>query len=210
MPDVTIDQHPELDARIFVTRFPDQLGNLSAASEFSHWFDLQAAAPLQTSDEVRAKVRELFRLGGFKPTGRNKPASEYLVRAANENRLASINPAVDFCNIVSLHSGLPISVIDLSRSEGDLSIRLAEENTTYVFNASGQEIDVGKLICLFDSRGPCANAIKDSQRTKTADLTTETLSVIWGTRQLPGRSEEANRWYQELLSRFGAELDTIR
>ena len=29
-------------------------------------------------------MRELLRYGGYKPTGRGKPASEYLVRAAGE------------------------------------------------------------------------------------------------------------------------------
>ena len=28
-----------------------------------------------------------------------------------------------------------------------------------MFNASGQTIDVGGLLCLFDAEGPCANAV---------------------------------------------------
>ena len=40
---------------------------------------LDADAPLHSSDEVRQAVRDLLRQGGFKPTGRSKPAAEYLV-----------------------------------------------------------------------------------------------------------------------------------
>jgi hypothetical protein len=46
---------------------------------------------------VRAAVRDMLRPGGCKPTGRGKPASEYLVRAASEGQLAPINLAVDAC-----------------------------------------------------------------------------------------------------------------
>ena len=42
----------------------------------------------------------------------------------------------------------------------------------------GQEIRIDGLVCLFDAEGPCANAVKDSQRTKTSDATTRTLSAV--------------------------------
>jgi DNA/RNA-binding domain of Phe-tRNA-synthetase-like protein len=54
---------------------------------------------------------------------------------------------VDACNAVSLHSGFPISVVDLDRAHGPFRIGVAPGGTSYVFNASGQEIDLGKLVC---------------------------------------------------------------
>ena len=73
-------------------------------------------APLSSDDAVREAVRALLRQGGFKPTGRSKPASEYLLKAVRDKLLSPINVAVDVCNVVSLHSGLPISVVDLDRA----------------------------------------------------------------------------------------------
>ena len=67
-------------------------------------FCLDADAPLSPDDDTRKIVRDVFRHGGYKPTGRGKPASEYLVRAAGEGKLSTINAAVDLCNVVSLHS----------------------------------------------------------------------------------------------------------
>jgi DNA/RNA-binding domain of Phe-tRNA-synthetase-like protein len=173
-------------------------------SEIVALFNLSAAAPLQSDDAIRETIRDLLRHGGFRPTGRSKPASEYLLKAANENRLSSINLAVDACNAVSLHSGLPISVVDLDRVMPPLSIRVAEANATYVFNASGQSIDLGGLVCLCDAVGPCANAVKDAQRTKTHAGTTKTLSIIWSSVRLARRGERAAAWYREILDRAGA------
>jgi len=128
------------------------------------------------------------------------------VRAAGQGKLASINVAVDTCNAVSLHSGLPISVVDLARASQPFRIAIAPEGTSYVFNASGQEIDVGRLLCLFDNEGACANAVKDAQRTKTSDDTTRVLSVIWGTVAAHARTAETLAWYRELVSRTGGRV----
>jgi DNA/RNA-binding domain of Phe-tRNA-synthetase-like protein len=150
----------------------------------------------------------MLRHGGHKPAGRGKPASEYLVRAAADGRLGSINMPVDLCNVVSLHSGLPISVVDLDLAKDPLRAGLPADDAAYVFNASGQEIKLKGLLCLHDAAGPCANGVKDSQRTKTHPGTTRTLSVVWGARSLEGRTARAVDWYRELLERCGASVAT--
>jgi DNA/RNA-binding domain of Phe-tRNA-synthetase-like protein len=102
---------------------------------------------------------------------------------------------------------LPISLVDLDSVKGPLRVAIADQGSSYVFNPSGQTIDIGGLLCLFDTDGPCANAVKDSQRTKTSGTTTRTLSIIWGTLALPGRSEQVQTWYQKLLSSCGEPID---
>lgn len=159
---------------------------------------------MSSSDDIRKSVRDLLRHGGFKPTGRNKPASEYLIKAVEKEILSSINAAVDCCNVVSLHSGLPISVVDLDKLTEPLSVAVAPADSEYIFNATGQVLKLDGLLCLFDSEGPCANAVKDCQRTKTDETTTRTLSVIWGTNSLPGRAAEVKEWYESLLASAGA------
>jgi hypothetical protein len=79
---------------------------------------------------------------------------------------------------------------------------------SYIFNASGQTIDVGGLPCLFDAVGPCANAVKDAQRTKTGPATVRTLSLVWGTNALPDRAAEVARWYRALLAQAGARTES--
>jgi DNA/RNA-binding domain of Phe-tRNA-synthetase-like protein len=206
---VTFDEHPLLDAAVFVTEFPQTMEAMGQRPELLALLKADAKGKLSSDEAVRSTVRDLLRQGGYKPTGRGKPASEYLIRAVSEGGLNSINAAVDCCNAVSLHSGLPISVIDLDRAKEPLRIGLAPQWTLYVFNASGQTIDVSGLLCLFDAEGPCANAVKDSQRTKTSPQTTRTLTVIWGTKELPGRTQATFDWYAELLGAMGAKVQRV-
>jgi DNA/RNA-binding domain of Phe-tRNA-synthetase-like protein len=201
---LTIDPYPLLDLRAFVTTFPRPLDEVPSPPELRALLNLQASAPLRSDDEVREKVRQLLRHSGFKPTGRSKPASEYLLRAVGSGQLGSINLAVDACNVVSLHSGLPISVLDLDRARQPIRVGVAPAGSNYVFNASGQAIDVAGLLCLIDAEGPCGNAVKDAQRTKTDGATRRTLSIIWGTTALPGRAKQTEVWYRSLLELHGA------
>lgn len=200
---LTVAAHPFLDLRAFVTRFPRPLDQMQST------IVMDPPAPLQSDDMVRDAVRQLLRHGGFKPTGRSKPASEYLLRAVAEGKLSSINLAVDACNLVSLHSGLPISVVDLDRARPPLRVDVAPPASSYVFNSAGQTIDVGGLLCLFDAEGPCANAVKDAQRTKTSPQTHATLSLVWGTTALPGRADATTTWYRGLLEQAGAATELV-
>src|ERR687884_714148 len=146
---LTVEPHPLLEVAAFTTTFPAPLGEIaasdairallasvdSARSPLRGHPAVDAPAPIRADDAVRAAVRDLLRHGGYKPTGRGKPASEYLVRAASEGALGSINLAVDACNAISLHSGFPISVVDLDRARGPFRIAIAPDGASYVFNA---------------------------------------------------------------------------
>ena len=79
--------------------------------------------------------------------------------------------------------------------------------SSHVFNQAGQTIDVGRLLCLFDAEGPCANGVKDSQRTKTHAQTRRTLSLIWGTHTVPGRAARTEAWYHQMLKAHGASIE---
>ena len=206
---LTLEPHPLLDPGAFVTRFPAPLGETPVPAWLGALLAPGAVAPFAADDAVRAAVRDVLRKFGYKPTGRGKPASEYLIRAVGEGALASINLAVDACNAVSLHSGLPISVVDLGRATPPLRVAVAGSGDEYVFNAAGQVIDVEGLPCLFDAGGPCANAVKDAQRTKTSPETRATLSLVWGAKALGDRTARTVAWYREVLEKAGAATEAV-
>lgn len=193
---VSLPVHPLLDAGAFVCRLDRELSSTTGT------FRPEDPAPLASSDAVKSAVRDLLRPGGFKPSGRSKPASEYLTGAVAEGRFPAINPLVDACNVASLHSGLPISLVDLDRVEGALSIQIAPAGTTYPFNPTGQLIDVSGLLCLYDAQGPTGTPVKDAQRTKTHDGTRNAIAIVWGTTALGDRTRIATRWYRELCAQI--------
>jgi DNA/RNA-binding domain of Phe-tRNA-synthetase-like protein len=200
-----IEPHPLLDLGAFVTELP----GTPTPPHIATLLATGASAPFASSDEIRGAVRDMLRKLGYKPTGRGKPASEYLLKAVAEGTLGSINLAVDAGNAVSLHSGLPISVVDLDRVKEPLRVAVGGAGMTYVFNASGQAIDVEGLPCLFDADGPCANAVKDAQRSKTTPETRRTLSLVWGAQKLGDRTARTVAWYRELLEKAGAKTSAV-
>lgn len=194
---IRFDPHPLARPAALAIEFPVPLSELPSRAPAA-----EARVP-ELPETLRQAVRQMLRHGGYKPTGRGKPSSEYLAKAAADGQFPAINLPVDAGNRVSLESGLPISVIDRERAVGPLSIRLASAGQDYVFNASGQSIDVEGLLCLFDAEGPCANAVKDAQRTKTTPGSRLCLALIWGLAEDPGRTLAA-------LERLRAELPGAR
>jgi DNA/RNA-binding domain of Phe-tRNA-synthetase-like protein len=89
-------------------------------------------------------------------------------------------------------------------------VATSPEGATYVFNQGGQTIDLGGLVCLCDEVGPCANAVKDAQRTKTRPETTRVLAVVWGCDAgQPGRTQRAADLLAASLQAAGAAVDVV-
>jgi DNA/RNA-binding domain of Phe-tRNA-synthetase-like protein len=157
---------------------------------------------------TKEAVRNLLKIGGFKPSGRNKPASEYLANAAREDRFPFINNLVDVNNLVSLMSGLPISLLDGNAIGDCLSLRYGREGERYVFNSAGQEIDLAGLICACTAATdvPLGNPIKDSIQGKIKDSTSTVAGVIYSPKSSSELAESVHRHlslFSDLLKREG-------
>lgn len=203
---IAIADHPLLDARGFVVALPAPIAQIPGDVDA---FAAASAAALQAQgggDAVAKAARDLLRWGGYKPTGRGKPASEFLKNIAQTEGMPRINPVIDACNQVSMRSGWPISAVDADKLTAPLQIRLGQPGERYPFNASGHEIDVEGLLCLCDAAGPCANGVKDAQRSKTDGDTTRLLVVIWASRSAPGLGEATAAWLAEALTALGARV----
>lgn len=201
--------HPLLRPVAFTTVFPKPLGELPTPKSILDLLTMEAQGPISRSEEIRMGARDLLRHWGHKPAGRGKPAAEYLVRAVDRGDLASINLAVDICNVISFHSGFSIALVDLDLARPPFRVDRGPEGGTYIFNPSGQEMSLEGLICLFDASGPCGNPVKDAQRTKTHSGTTRTLTVIWGSAGFPEQRSGAFGWYRELLETNGASVQEV-
>jgi DNA/RNA-binding domain of Phe-tRNA-synthetase-like protein len=164
-----------------------------------------------SEEAVRLAARDMLRNGRYKPTGRGKPASEYLLRAAAEGEFPRINPLVDICNYISLKALVPSSLWDRDRAErlgaaGDYTARLGGQDESYVFNASGQSIDLQDLVLLDHAGTPIVNPIKDCQATKTDAHTGRVGAVVYFPSMIEMDRESVCAEYAALLGACGSHV----
>jgi hypothetical protein len=162
------------------------------------------------SAERKAAVRNMIRFASYKPSGRSKPSSEYLLAAALEGDFPLVNGPVDVNNAVSLESGYPASIFDMKLCGAHLRLRRGLPGESYVFNPSGQTIDVKDLLCVCRAEGaswlPCGNPVKDAMATKTRESTHNVVAVIYAPVSEPHATldVEAGRFATLLRTECGA------
>lgn len=152
----------------------------------------QRQHPLSATEEtIRQAVRDLLRHGRYRPTGRGKPASEYLLRSVQPSPDAPgfprINALVDVCNYLSLRTLLPISLWDLDRAATHRFIfRRGHAGEAYRFNEGGQDIALEDLLlgCGYypdqSPQGiPLVNPVRDSLATKTRADTRRVAACVY-------------------------------
>jgi DNA/RNA-binding domain of Phe-tRNA-synthetase-like protein len=168
-----------------------------------------AAAILEAKSrpaEREGAVRDMLRHGKYKPTGRGKPASEYLLRAATEDKFPFINNLVDINNLISLKSMLPISLIDLGRADSHhFMVRRGRAGESYIFNSAGQIIELEDLLLVAHQPGDvaCANPVKDSMATKLAEGSGDVMAVIYAPSALAAVAENAAQDFAAMLQHLG-------
>jgi DNA/RNA-binding domain of Phe-tRNA-synthetase-like protein len=169
---------------------------------------VRAAGESFLSGERKAAVRDMLRHGKYKPAGRAKPSSEYLLSAALEGDFPLVNGAVDANNAISLEWGYPASVFDSAASGTELFLRRGAAGEAYVFNPSGQEIDLEDLlvVCRRAAGGeaaawePCGNPVKDAMATKVFEAAREVVAVVYApASEGRGRLEACAARFRDLL-----------
>lgn len=139
--------------------------------------------------KTHSAIRDLLRRGGYKPKGRNKPASEYLAAAAQHGEFPRINNLVDINNLLSLQTGWPMSIIDLERACGEddcaLEVRLGRKGESYVFNAAGHSIELEGLLGVGRRGGELlANPVKDAMTAKVHDETRDVIVFVYASKRV--------------------------
>ncbi|MFO8029576.1 MAG: phenylalanine--tRNA ligase beta subunit-related protein [Cyclonatronaceae bacterium] len=132
-------------------------------------------------DAFRKACRDMMRIGTYKPTGRGKPASEYLMRAASEGSFPRINTAADINNYLSLKYLVPISLWDTDKQPAQSWLfRAGNAGEAFVFNPSGQTISLEDLVTGYavdeGQETPIVTPVKDCQQTKT-DVETRNVAL---------------------------------
>lgn len=144
--------------------------------------DISEALKSERDEALRKSVRDTLRFGKYRPSGRGKPASEYLWESAKEGKFPFINNFVDTLNLVSLKSGLPISLIDTEKAGTEnFRIRRGRKGESYVFNQSGQVLHLEDLLltATLEKDEAVATPVKDAQKTKIDEKSLNFVAVIY-------------------------------
>lgn len=135
------------------------------------------------SDRMQKGVRSLLKSYGFHPSGRSRPASEFLAKDIQaRGSFKTINNLVDIINHLSIQSCLPISLLDRAKTGESLCLRIGTEKEVYVFNKEGQELSLKNLLIVAKADGgltPYGSPVKDSQATKVFESTHQIIGIIY-------------------------------
>lgn len=128
--------------------------------------------------------RAAFSTMGLKPTQYRCASEALLRRLRKDGALPRLNPVVDICNAASAAYAVPVAAFDLERIVGNLTVRPASGEETYLtFGGDTEQTEPGEIIFADDSgtaharrwtnRQSAASAI--SGQTRTALLVIEGL-----------------------------------
>ena len=213
--DSSLEPSPVRAALVWASGMPGCPATDKAPAFLQELLDRVQAGDQLVSAERKAAVRNMLRHGSYKPAGRSKPASEYLLAAAAD-RFPLVNGPVDVNNAVSLQWGYPASVFDAARSGWDLLLRRGRPGERYVFNPSGQTIELEDLLCVCRNVDgawvPCGNPVKDSMATKISAATTDVVAVLCAPVEDPPGDlrDAADRFASLLASSCGATQTGFR
>ena len=177
-------------------------------SRLVEWLERRVNPLTKEEDDFRKACRDMMRNDSYKPTGRGKPASEYLLRTAHEGAFPRINSLVDINNYISLKYLVPISLWDTSKIDADSWLfRLGKEDEDFIFNPSGQTLALKDLITGFAVKNgiesPIVTPVKDCQQTKTGEETRNVAVAIYYPAHWAGEPELNNivKEFAELLAK---------
>lgn len=141
---------PDLDSSVPVAKFKAQaLKRLELESEGA-FVEIQA-------------WRRAYTKMGLKPTQYRCAAEALLRRLRKTGDLPKLHPLIDLCNAVSVAFAVTVAVFDMDRISGDLCVRLADGDETYLaFSGERETPDPGEVI--FADQGGNAHARRWANR----------------------------------------------
>ena len=144
-------------------------------------------AAVESSSDVTAAVRTMYKRVGIDPT-KTRPSSEALLRRVKRgDELPRVNSLVDIINWCSLETQLPYGLYDLDRIQGAVELRLGRSGEEYA-GIRKDAVHVAGRLTLADALGAFGNPTSDSARTMVTTDTRRALVVIFCPASVPERT----------------------
>lgn len=150
--------------------------------------------------------RRVFSKMGLKPTQYRCASEALLRRFRKEKVLPRIHPLIDLCNAVSLAFAIPVAVWDIAKIGGDLEVRPARGDETYLaFSGESESPEIGEVI--FADRAGRAHARRWTNRQSAySAIRDETRDVLIIAEAMHG---SATSDMQKLIAAIDSELRAV-
>ncbi|MEU5879570.1 phenylalanine--tRNA ligase beta subunit-related protein [Spirillospora sp. NPDC047279] len=158
---------------------PDLAPYLAAAKE------RLAGSPESEFPEIQA-WRRTFAAMGLKPTQYRCASEALLRRFRKEGVLPRLHPLVDLCNAVSLAYAIPVAALDVSRITGDLEVRHATGDETYLTFGGDTEHPAPDEIVYADAGGHAHARRWTNRQSGLSAVRAETADVLIVTEAVHG------------------------
>lgn len=146
--------------------------------------------------------RSIFKTAGKDPNRYRHSAEALYRRIAKQNYLQSVHSAIDLNNFFSLEYQIPIGVYDRDKLNGNVEIRLGNDNEEYA-GLNGRSNNLEKLIVSADDLGPFGSPFVDSERTAVTEETSNALQIIY---LKPSSSQESKQKMTESLMKMFTQI----
>lgn len=172
----------------------DRVHDRAALSEDIARFSGLAAQRLENASEgefpeIRA-WRRAYSAMGLKPTQYRCAAEALLRRFRKEGGLPRIHPLVDLCNAVSMAFATPIAAFDRDRISGDLTVRQAAGDETYLTFGGDTEHPEPDEVIFADAAGHAHARRWANRQSRLSAVSGETVRALIVAEALHDAAEE--------------------
>ncbi|TQR19081.1 B3/4 domain-containing protein [Psychrobacillus vulpis] len=122
--------------------------------------------------------RALWKKFGADPNRYRHSAEALYRRIAKQNYITPLHSAVDLNNFFSMQYEIPMGIYDLEKIQGDITISIGNEETTYT-GLNGRENKLHNILSLHDTVGAFGSPFVDSVRTSTTEETTDAIQIVF-------------------------------
>lgn len=162
--------------KITVSDSPQMIKGRIQLYQENLFFELQDT-PVAERSGIK-EWRTLWKAFGADPN-RYRPSAESLLRRiAKQQYLTPFHSAVDINNFFSLQYEIPVGIYDTSHLEGDITLALGDEETSYD-GLNGRSISLKNIPYSKDAAGAFGSPYVDSTRTAVSEKTTDALHIFY-------------------------------
>ncbi|MEU8615350.1 phenylalanine--tRNA ligase beta subunit-related protein [Actinoplanes sp. NPDC048791] len=168
-----------------------------------------AAGPEGQFPEIQA-WRRAFTALGVKATQYRCASESLLRRLRRDGELPTVHPLVDVCNAMSAASAIPVAALDVARIDGDLEVRHATGNETYLTFGGEKEHPVPGEVTFADTAGNAHARRWTNRQSGLSAVTADTTTALIVAEALhEGAAADIARLTAALADALGAERVSV-